>query len=113
MDNQKTNGPHHYFASFTFGWAVAPTREEAIEKLVNAFRSEVKKITQISHKEGSPGCYIWTCRVNESQDTRYKIDMFQPVDVDIDEGRHHHVTYVTAKKIAHTTETDLARGELT
>lgn len=95
---------HHYFASFAFGWKTAATRDEAVNGLVEGFRNDVKTIVKNSHKNGSPGAYIWTCKVNAPQDAKYGINFFQPVDVDIEDGKNHFVTYVTNKSIAYHTE---------
>ena len=99
---------HHYFASFALGWATAQTRKEAIEKLSNMFRSDMKAITQNIQKDGKPGAYLWSCKVNAPENTKYEINYFAPKGVEIDQGMHHHITYITAKKMAYTSETELA-----
>ncbi len=91
----------HFFATCVFGWSTAPTRDEAIEKLVNRFRSDFKKIVKNSQKDGIPGAYVWSCQVNAPAETQYKIEWFQPVGVDIEECHEHAVTYLTDKQLAH------------
>ncbi len=95
---------HHYFASFAFGWKTAATRDEAVKGLVDGFRSDVKTMARNGQKTGSPGAYIWSCKVNAPQDAHYSINFFKPEDVDIEDGNHHFVTYVTNKEIAYYTE---------
>ena len=93
--------PVHFFASCAFGWASADTRDEAIEKLVNHFRSEYKAGVKASHKRGDAGAYVWTCQVNAPADADYKINFYAPVDVDTQDGQEHAVTYLTDKAMAH------------
>ena len=103
-----TDQQHHYFASCALGWQVAPTREEAVEKLIQGFSSDIKRAVDGAHKNGEPGCYLWSCKVHEPQSAHYKIRYYQPDDVEISEGRHHHCTYVTQRKVAFTTEKEMA-----
>lgn len=107
MSNENTpiedGTEHHYFASFAFGWKTANTRDEAVKGLVDGFRSDVKNIVKNALKKGNPGCYIWTCKVKAPSDARYGINFYQPQDVPIEDGQHHHVTYVTNKQIAYHT----------
>jgi hypothetical protein len=95
---------HHYFATWALGWATASTRKEAVEKLVGADRAAFKRSVLAAHKNGEPGTYVWSCRVNVDEDTPYKINCFQPVGVDFDEVLEHDITYVSAKQIAFTNE---------
>ena len=99
---------HHYFASCAFGWASAATQDEVVEKLANAFRSDIKKCVLNSQKQGEPGFYVWTCRVHEPSEAQYKIEWFMPKDVEQSEQRHHHITYITAKSVAYYTH----KGEI-
>lgn len=91
----------HFFASCVFGWASATTRDEAIEKLVNSFRSDYKGIVKNSQKNGSPGAYVWTCQVNAPADAQYSIEYYAPRGIDTQDGQEHAVTYLTDKAIAH------------
>lgn len=99
---------HHYFASFVLGWATGVTRGEAVEKLISNFRSDFKTITANCQKDGEPGCYLWSCKVDAPADSAYKIRNYAPYDVKTCRGLHHHVTYVTGKKVAYTTEKKMA-----
>lgn len=103
-----TTQQHHYFASCAFGWATADTQDEAVEKLANSFRSEVKKCVANAQKKGEPGFYIWTCMVHEPQEAHYKIEWFAPKDVEISDQHHHHITYITTKTVAFYTH----KGEI-
>lgn len=95
MSNQ-----NHFFASFGMGWATAATRAEAIEKLVNAFRSEFKTMSANQIKENEPGAYIWTCEVaGPAEGSSYAIEWFQPVGVETSNAAEAFVTRVTAKAI--------------
>ena len=91
----------HYFATFALGWATAPTREEAIEKLVAANRNELKPIVKNTQKDGLPGAYIWTCKVHAPADANYKIEWYQPKGVETSDHQEHAVTYLTNTQIAH------------
>ena len=95
---------HHYFASFAFGWKTAATRQEAIEGLVEGFKSEFKPMAAAAHKRGQKGAYVWSCRVEVPQDEHYGIEYFAPKGVAKSEAKEHYVTYVTAKSIAYYTE---------
>lgn len=95
-DTQKSNT--HFFASFTFGWATAETEKEAIEKLIAGFRSEFKTGAQNAIKDNSPGAYFWVCEVNTPADTPYKIEWYQPKDVEILQSTDGYCTRVTAKE---------------
>jgi len=92
---------HHYYATFALGWATADTREAAIEKLVNGFKREFKANVKYAAKKGDPGAYIWTVKVNASADTKYKINHYKPVGVDLEDAREIYVTYLTDKKMAY------------
>ncbi len=91
----------HFFATCVFGWATADTRDEAIEKLVNRFRGDVKQTMVNCQKDGMPGFYIWTCQVNAPADEPYKIEWFAPVGVDTEAHEEYAVTYLTQKKMAY------------
>jgi hypothetical protein len=87
----------HFFACFGMGWATAATREEAIDKLINSFRSEFKAMAANQIKANEPGAYIWTCQVNAPEKTPYRIEFFQPKGVETEAHREVFVTRVTAK----------------
>jgi hypothetical protein len=91
---------YHYFASHALGFAMADTREDVIEKLIKGHPNGLKSWLLNAHKDGDPGVYIWTCRVNAPLEKGYKIEWFQPVGVEVEDGREHYLTYVTAKKFA-------------
>ncbi len=91
----------HYFASHVFGWASAPTRDGAIEKLINGIRSDVKHIVKATQKRGEPGAYVWTCQVNAPADAKYSINYYKPEGVEIQDGQEHAITYLTDKAMAH------------
>ena len=97
---------HHFFASFGMGWKTASTRKEAVEGLVEGFRREFKPMVVAAQKRGKPGAYIWSCRVEVSKDTDYKINFFAPIGVAKTDAMEHYVTYVTGKDIAYYTEGD-------
>lgn len=94
---------HHYFSSCGLGWAIAETRDEAIKKNVNQFRSEFKTMTKNLQKKGEIGGYIWSVRVNAPIDHKYGINFYRPEGVEITEGRHHYTTYITNKEIQYYT----------
>jgi len=93
MSNSKT----HFFATFACGWATAETREAAIEKLINANRSEFKRMAAQQIAANEPGAYIWTCEVMQPEGSNYAISFYQPVDVETENHREVFVTRVTAK----------------
>ena len=92
---------HHYYATWALGWATADTREEAIERLVDAFRSDFKTIVKNSHKNGELGAYVWSVKVLAPSDTPYKIEYYTPKGVDLEDAQEHAVTYVTNKEVAY------------
>ena len=100
---------HHYFASCALGWKTANTRDEAIRGLIDYFNSDFRTITENARKRGEIGTYVWTCKVLEPHDSKYEINFYQPQGVKIEEGMHHHTTYVTKSKVAYHT---LAGSEL-
>jgi hypothetical protein len=95
------NNSTHFFATCVFGWSTADTRDEAITKLVERFRSDVKSTLANCLKDGTPGFYVWSCEVLAPADAPYRIEWFAPVGVETDKHQEHAVTYVTAKKIAY------------
>ena len=103
LNNTSYDGPVHYFASCGLGYATAEDQDDAIRKLVGAFRSEFRNMTNNGRKRGQPGGYLWTCKVHAPSDTKYSIEFYAPKksDVDWSEGEHHYTTYVTAKEIAY------------
>ena len=101
-NNTKTKKQeHHFFASFGMGWAIGDTQEEAVEKLINRFRREFKKIVAGQHKAGEPGAYVWTCRVEAPRSAEYKINFFAPQGVEVTNTHECFVTYVSAKEHAY------------
>lgn len=96
---------HHYYACFACGWATADTAAHAIEKLVNRFRRDFTPIVKNQQKEGSPGGYIWTCRVHAPEGASYPIEFYQPKNVETDEHQEYYVTYLTQKKMAYWRKT--------
>lgn len=92
---------HHYFASNVFGWAVADTREEAINKLINCFHSTLKNVITNTRKSDSRfgkrngGAILYVCRVEAPKDESYKIEWFQPKGVPISEGENLIITNLT------------------
>jgi hypothetical protein len=90
---------NHYFASHALGWATGDTRVEAVEKLAKMPGMGLKSWILNAHKEGSPGVYIWSCKVNAPSDEPYKIECFKPVGVEIEDGHEHFVTYLSAKAV--------------
>ena len=95
---------HHFFASFGMGWKTASTRKEAVEGLIEYFRREFKPMVDAAQKRGKPGAYIWSCRVEVSEDTEYRIEYFAPTGVAKTDAMEHYVTYVTGKANAYYTE---------
>ena len=91
---------YHYYASHALGYAMAESREEAVEKLAKMSGMNMKSWLLNSHKEGEPGVYVWSCKVMLPIDAEYKIEWFQPVGVPKMDGREHYVTYYSAKKVA-------------
>ena len=90
----------HYFATHGLGFAMADTREAAIEKLVDGFRHDLKPWLLNAHKNGDPGIYIWTIKVNLPLEAPYKIEWFAPKGVETEEPLEHYLTYLAAKKFA-------------
>jgi len=91
---------YHYFASHALAFAMADTREAAIEKLIKGYPGGLKSWLLNTHKDGEPGIYIWTCKVNTPLEEGYKIEWFMPKGVDTENGKEHYLTYITAKKFA-------------
>ena len=100
---QAYTGPVHYFASCAFGFALADTREEAIQKLVNGFRRDLTPVVKNAQKNGEPGCYMWSCLVEAPADAEYQISFYAPQGVGVRDGEHHYCTYLTAKQMAYCT----------
>lgn len=92
----------HFYATCWLGWARGETCDDAIKKLVNNFRTTIKQGVTNAHKNGEAGFYVWSCKVLAPIDESYSIDNFAPQGVEIQNGTHHHITYVTAKKVAYT-----------
>lgn len=89
----------HYFASFALGWAVADTAEEAVDKLVRGFEPDVKRAIANLQREGDPGLYMWTVRVELPKDADYKINFYQPQDVPLSESQDWLIVKVTKKQV--------------
>lgn len=101
---QEYTGPVHYFASNALAWATGDTREEAIEKAIrHAGTAHVKRITANLHKNGQPGFYCWSVKVFADRKAEYTIDWFTPQGVELEAGRHHDVTHITAKALKYIT----------
>lgn len=112
LDDAAYNGPIHYFASCALGWATADTRDQAVRKVVAAFRADMKRATTGGQKRGDPGAYVWSCKVQAPADTKYSINYYAPQNVRWIEGKHHYVTYITQKAIAYcTTNANLEASE--
>jgi hypothetical protein len=103
--NKPANG-HHYFASFGLGWATADTRDEALEKLAKNFMGDIRGWLKHSHVNGEPGIYFWSCKVHAPADAAYKIEWFQPQEVECSDGQEHYLTHATQKKVAFWRKTD-------
>jgi hypothetical protein len=83
---------HHFFATHALNWATSDvSREDAIEKLCR-----VTDPTWVKNclKSGNL-LTVFTCQVNCPMDQAYKIQWFQPVDVDTQDGENYYVTYLT------------------
>jgi hypothetical protein len=72
-----TTQPYHYFASTAFGWAVAPTRAEAMASVARQAGTDIIK----RNTKASGGLYCWTVRVELPQSTSYGINNYAPADV--------------------------------
>lgn len=92
----------HYFATCAFGWATADTRDEAITKLVNRFRTDCKRVAANCIKEGQPGMYFWTCKVHAPSDANYAINFYQPQGVETSEHKEHAITKVLKNSVTWT-----------
>jgi hypothetical protein len=97
---------HHYFASNGLGWATAPTKEEAIEKLWHARHTDVRKWLNNCHKEGSFGVAFWVCRVPLAEDSSYRIELYAPKVPGCTEQANMFLTYYSQKKIAYAKNPD-------
>ena len=96
-----TQNETHFFASCVFGWATSEeSRDDAIERLVNAFRHDIKRTLANCLKNGDVGFYLWTCEVLAPADAPYKIEWYAPQGVEITGTEEYAVTYVTQKKAA-------------
>lgn len=98
---RKIAEPSHWFATSAFGWSRADSKEEAIRKLVERFRSDVAQITKAQIKKGEPGMYFWACRVlgQSLADASYRIEMFAPQGVEIADAEEIAIVKATAKEI--------------
>ena len=65
---------YHYYATIAFGWAVAPTREEAIASVARQAGTDIIKRNVKAHG----GLYCWSCRVELPQEAHYSINFYQP-----------------------------------
>lgn len=65
---------HHYYATTVFGWAVAPTREEAIASVARQAGSDIIK----RNLKPNGGLYCWSCRVGMPQADHYTINEYTP-----------------------------------
>jgi len=90
----------HYFASHALGYAMAESREEAIDKLIEGFHHDLKPWLLNCHKAGDPGVYMWSCKVKAPMEAAYKIEWYAPKGVETEDGREHYLTYLTKKKHA-------------
>lgn len=97
---------HHYFASNGLGWATAPTKEEAIEKLWHARHTDVRKWLSNCHKEGNFGIDFYICRVPLAADASYRIEWFAPKVPGLTEQANMILTYYSQKKIAYARNPD-------
>jgi hypothetical protein len=97
---------HHYFASHGLGWASGETRDEAVTKVIGAFRQDIKGAIRNCHKAGEPGWYVWSVRVEGPSTLEYGIEWYRPVGVPILAPREHHITYVTKTASAYTNKRD-------
>lgn len=82
---------HHFFATHALGWATGTTRKEAQDKLMERTDATWAR----NCLKGGNVLSIFSCRVNVSEDTPYKIQWFQPIDVSTQDGQNHFVTYMT------------------
>lgn len=89
--------PHHYFATCAFGWQVAETREEALSKLIKAFRHDASKVVKNSVSSGDMGFYVWSCRVDVPKSTKYHIEFYQPKGVPLADAVEGSIVYMTTK----------------
>lgn len=87
----------HYFANHALAWAVAPTREEAIEKLL--LQGTDPTWVRNCLKSGN-FVTVYSCKVHADIKTPYKIEWFQPKGVESSDGQNHLVTYLTKTKYA-------------
>ncbi len=90
----------HYYATCVYGWATAPTRQEAIDNLIRRYRRDLKPLVKQGQRRGDPGAYLWTCRVNAPADAEYQIRFFQPVDVHCADAIEFYITHLTDREVA-------------
>ncbi len=73
----------HFFASTAFDWAIAETRQEAINRVAKAAGASVIKAQGVNG-----GLYVWTCEVPCAKDSRhYSINHYAPEFYLDDEGK--------------------------
>lgn len=86
----------HYFAATGLNWATADTRQKAIEMLA----ADAGSCTIARTVEKHGGLFVQSFRVELPGDAKYKIFMYQPVDVPLSEKQVHRITSCEGHLIA-------------
>ncbi len=87
----------HFFATHALGYAKAETRLKAVEKLLlqNTDPSWVRNCLKDGHH-----VTVFSCEVHGDIDEGYRVEWYQPKDIEISDGRNEMVTYLTKTKFA-------------
>lgn len=70
------NDEHHYFAASAFGWAVGPTRADAVRKA--AEQAGERLVNSYAKQEG---LHVFTCKVGAAIEVSYEIADGRPRNV--------------------------------
>lgn len=88
---------HHFFATHALGFSRSDvSREDAIEKLLMDRRLTDPKWVNNCLKSGEP-LTVFTCQVNVPVDEPYRIEWYQPVGVETQDGQNFFVLHLSAK----------------
>lgn len=75
----ETEQSHHYYATTAIGWAVAPTRAEAIREVLRDAKGQF-------NPDENGGIYVYSVRVGLPKSANYKMENYQPVNVPLSDA---------------------------